>query len=71
MCIVGLILVRIQSRADQWAALSDELQEGKATALSALARLIIDAPGDYEGHNIEESNSGGIDGDVSNGRGKI
>ena len=69
--IIGTITVRVQSRADQRATLSDELEQGKATALSRLTCLVVDVPRNSESDDVEESNGSGVDCDIAHKVGEM
>lgn len=66
--IIRRIAIRIESRANKWSALANDLHKGEAAALTALAGLVIDVPGDDEGDDVEEADGGGVDCQVADKR---
>lgn len=71
MRVVWPVLDRIQACADQGPALADELQQSKAASLPALVGLVVDAPGDDEGDDVEEPRGGRVDGHVAEHGGEL
>lgn len=51
--------------------MADDLHEGEAAALTALAGLVVDVPGDDEGDDVEEADGGGVDGEVADEGGDV
>lgn len=69
--VIRRLTVGIEARADEGPALADELHECEATALTALAGLVVDVPGDDEGDDVEEADGGGVDGEVADKGGEV
>lgn len=65
------IAIGIETRADKWSALANDLHKGEAAALTALAGLVVDVPGDDEGDDVEEADGGGVDCEVADKRGDV
>lgn len=66
--IIRRITIGIETRADKWSALANDLHKGETAALTALAGLVIDVPGDDEGDDVEEADGSGVDCEVADKR---
>ena len=68
--IIGRMRGRIQTCAEEGAALADDLEEGEATTLPALCGLVVNGPSDGQRDHGEEAHRGGEEGEVADSWGQ-